>query len=91
VQKKYILTLTDAERKQLREIIRTGKSSARRVMRAPILLHADDEATDATIARSLHVGQRIVERTRQKFVEGNLEFAVSDRPRLVFPATFEGA
>jgi transposase len=81
MQKKYIVDLTDCEREQLREIIKSGKSSARRVMRAHILLHADEGATDAAIARSLHVGQRTVERTRQKFVEGNLEFALSERPR----------
>lgn len=81
MQKKYIVDLTDAEREQLREIIRTGKSSARRVMRAHILLHADEGATDAAIAHALHVGQRTVERTRQKFVQGNLEFALSERPR----------
>jgi transposase len=81
MQKKYIVTLSEAEREQLREIIKTGKTTARRVMRAHILLHADEGASDAVIARSLHVGQRTVERTRQKFVEGNLQFALSERPR----------
>lgn len=81
MQKKYIVTLTDVEREQLLDIIKKGTVSARRVMRAQILLHAHAGATDAAIAHALHVGQRTVERTRQKFVEGNLAFALSERPR----------
>jgi transposase len=38
-------------------------------------------ATDAAIAAALHIGERTVERTRQRFVQGNLAFALSERPR----------
>jgi transposase len=81
MNKKYIVDLTDAERTQLLELIKKGTLGARKLTRAHILLQAHDGTSDATIAAALHVGKRTVERTRQKFVEGNLEFALSERPR----------
>jgi transposase len=81
MNKKYIVDLTDAERTQLLDLIRKGTLGARKLTRAHILLQAHDGATDAAIAAALHVGKRTVERTRQKFVEGNLEAALSERPR----------
>jgi transposase len=79
--KKYIVDLTGAERSELRELIKKGTAPARKLTRAHILLRADEDATDAAIAEALHVSIRTVERTRMKFVEGNLAFALSERPR----------
>ena len=81
MNKKYIVDLTDAERTQLLDLIKKGTLGARKLTRAHILLGADDGASDAAIARALHIGKRTVERTRQKFVEGNLEAALSEQPR----------
>ena len=39
--KKYIVTLNAAERERLAALIRTGKHSARKLLRARILLKAD--------------------------------------------------
>ena len=39
--KKYVVKLSEDERNQLNEMIRKGKSSARRLMKARILLKAD--------------------------------------------------
>ena len=79
--KKYIVSLSDDERAELRELVRKGTHSARKLTRAHILLQADTGTTDATIAEALQVGKRTVERVRQRFVEGNLEQALSERPR----------
>ena len=79
--KKYIVDLTDAERTELRDLIKKGTAKARTLTRAHILLRADEDATDAAIAEALHVSIRTVERTRQKFVEGNRAAALSERPR----------
>jgi hypothetical protein len=79
--KKYIVDLSDAERSELRELIKKGAAKARKLTRAHILLRADEDATDAAIAEALHVSLRTVERTRMKFVEGNLVAALSERPR----------
>lgn len=79
---KYIVELTDAEHTQLLDLIKKGALGVRKLTRAHILLQAHDGATDAAIAAALHIGKRTVERTRQKFVEDNLEYALSERPRL---------
>jgi transposase len=78
--KKYIVDLTQQEKADLQALIRKGKRAARTIMRSHILLLASDGKPDALIAETLHIGVRTVERTRQKFVEGGLEWALSDRP-----------
>jgi len=79
--KKYIVEMTTEEEGQAQEITRKGKSSARRVKRAHILLLANKGKTDGEIAEALSVGSATVGRTRKKFVEGGLEYALSERPR----------
>jgi len=48
---KYILKLSADEREKLLAITRLGKSSARRITRARILLKADQRLSDEQIAR----------------------------------------
>jgi transposase len=81
MRKKYIVNLTVEERDQLLNLIKKGSASARKLTRAHILLRADEGATDDQIAVALHVNRSTVERTRKKLVEGNLEWALSERPR----------
>jgi len=80
-KKIYIVDLTEDERGELLDLIKKGKPSARKVARSHILLQADEGATDKVIAVSLHVGRATVERTRKRFVEGNLERALNEDPR----------
>jgi transposase len=80
-QKIYIVDLKEDERSELRDLIKKGKPSARKVARAHILLLADEGATDKAIAAALHVGRATVERTRKRFVEGNLARALNEDPR----------
>lgn len=79
-KKKYLVDLTTEERSVLEQLLQKGKSSARKLTRARILLQADEGETDEEIATALAVGVATVERTRQRFVEANLE-ALNDRPR----------
>lgn len=79
---KYVVTLTAEERQQLLEITHQNKVSARRFKRAQILLLSDDGHQDGTIAQMLYVGESTVHRTRQKFVDGGVECALSEAPRL---------
>jgi transposase len=81
MRKKYIVELTAEERKELLDLIKKGSASARKLTRAHILLRADEGASDGHIAEALHVNRSTVERTRKKLVEGNLEFALSERQR----------
>lgn len=79
--KKYLVDLTTDERDHLEGLLKRGKVGARVSARARILLHAAEGATDAAIAAAVRVGGATVERTRQKFVEGGLDWALRERPR----------
>ena len=80
-RKIYIVDLTEEERTYLLDFIKSGEHSARKLNRARILLLADEGKADSEIAGALHTGTATVQRTRQRFVEGNLEGALSERPR----------
>ena len=79
--KKYVVTLTDEERRSLRRLISSGRASARKLTRARILLKADRGEgqpgwDDATISQGLEVARATVERVRKQFVEEGLEEAL---------------
>ncbi len=78
--KKYLVDLTDDDRAALQALVGRGKTHARKVTRARILLHADRGATDSEIVTALGIGIATVERTRRRFVEEGLE-ALNERPR----------
>jgi transposase len=73
--------LTEAESREVMELVKKGEASARKINRARTLLLAAERKVDTTIADVLKVGVRTVEHTRQRFVEAGLEFALNDRPR----------
>jgi len=79
--KKYLVTLTDAERESLLALTKKGTLGARKLNRAHILLQADGGATDIAIAAALHIGTATVERVRKRFVEGGVETALNEQPR----------
>jgi len=79
--KKYIVELTADETKQLLDLTRRGKTSARKLKRTQILLLANEGKIDETICEGLHVGLATVERVRKRFVLEGLEAALNERPR----------
>ncbi len=74
---KYLVDLTEEERASLLDVIHKGKTTARRVARAHVLLRASVGATDEEIAEMLHLGLSTVHRTRQRFVDEGLTVALS--------------
>lgn len=78
---KYIVDLSDEERAQLLGFIAKGKTSARKLARARVLLKADEGLADEAVVRALNVGIATVGRVRQRFVEEGLECALNDKPR----------
>ena len=80
-KKIYIVDLTQEERTELLEFITSGKQAGRKLNRARILLLADEGKTDKEIAAALHTGIATVQRTRQRFVAGNLDGALNERRR----------
>ena len=82
--KKYRVTLTKEERAELKQLISKGKSAARKLTRARILLLADEEAAgqrykDAEIVTALGVSRPTVERTRRTCVEEGIEAALNHK------------
>jgi transposase len=79
--KKYVVDLSEDEKQHLEELTTRGKSGARKIRRARILLLADEGYIDKEIARVLGAAVTTVERVRKRFVEEGLEAALSERPR----------
>ncbi len=79
--KTYVVDLTGTEKQKLLEMTNKGQSGARKIKRANILLLTDTGKTDKEIAEVLHTSIPTVERTRQKFVAGNLDFALGEQSR----------
>ena len=72
MQKKYIVRLTDQERKALHEVIKKLKGSSQKVKRAQILLKVDADGpcwTDDRIAEAFGCRRQTVENIRQRCVE----------------------
>ncbi len=88
--KKYLVTLTDAEREMLLALTKKGIRAARTLTRAHIRLQADAGATDDTIAQALHVGTATAERVRKRFVELGVDGALTERPRPGAKAKLDG-
>jgi len=83
----YKVTLDKEERSSLISLTKKGKHSSRKVIHAFILLNSDEGAfaeepkrTNKSIADFLHVGERMVERIKKRFVEEGLEAALEDKP-----------
>jgi transposase len=78
---RYHVELSQVERDELKALLSGGKHAARKLKRAQILLAADAGASDEAIATSVAVGGSTVYRTKRRFVEGNVEAALSEEPR----------
>ena len=77
---RYRVELSQAERDELMAMFGGGKHAARKLKRAQILLAADAGRSDEEIARTIPVSLSTVDRTKRRFVEGNLERALSEEP-----------
>ena len=78
---RYRVELSQAERHELMTMLSGGKRAARKLKRAQILLAADAGRSDEEIARTVPVSGSTVYRTKRRFVEGNLERALSEELR----------
>ena len=96
MKKKYIVTLTQEERRMLQAMLSKSKAAARKLMHARILLKADASPggsgwDDDQIAEGLEVGRATVERVRRGFVEEGFEAALERRnPRRQYQRKLDG-
>jgi hypothetical protein len=96
--KKYVVRLSQEERDQLDELIRKGKSPAKRQLKARILLKADvgkkgEGWSDGKIIKALNTSESMVYRVRQQLVEEGFEAVLSRKQRATppVPYIFDGA
>ena len=81
MNKKYVVDLTEDERKELKRLVGSGRHTARRIRWAHALLKADVGWRDAKIAEVLDMSIPTVQRLRQRFVEEGLDVALGARTR----------
>ena len=78
---RYRVELSEAEQAQLHRLVSGGRHPSRKVKRAQILLAAHAGVSDDDIVRAVSVGGSTVYRTKRRFVEGNLDLALSEEMR----------
>jgi transposase len=78
---RYHVELSQSERDELVSLLSGGRRAARLLKRAQILLAADAGTSDEAIAATLAVSGSTIYRTKRRFVEANLEGALSEEPR----------
>src|SRR5467141_4434073 len=95
--KKYVVRLSEEEREQLERLLRKGKSPARRLLKARILLKADvsdagEGWSDSRIIKALETSVSMVYRVRKQLVEEGLEAVLSRKQRATpaVPPIFDG-
>ena len=86
--KRYIVRLSEAERNELRAVIKTLKGSSQKVRRAQILLKADADSSnwsDARIAEAFCCRPQTVENIRKRLVTQSFEVALNGLQRSTPP------
>jgi hypothetical protein len=94
---KYVVRLSAEEREHLQALIRKGKSPAKRLLKARILLKADvsevgEGWSDNRIVGALDTSASMIYRVRKQLVEEGFEAVLSRKPRMTppVPAIFDG-
>src|SRR6201986_251515 len=95
--KRYVVRLRAEEREQLESLIRKGRSPAKRLLKARILLKADvseagDGWSDSRIITALDTSASMIYRVRKQLVEEGFEAVLSRKRRMTPPvaAIFDG-
>jgi hypothetical protein len=84
--KRYVVRLSGEERERLEAMLRKGKSPARQLLKARILLKADvsdagEGWSDSRIIEALETSPSMVYRVRRQLVEEGFEAALSRKQR----------
>ena len=82
---KYIIELSEQDRIELYDIVTKGTSSARKILRANILLASDRRSgkymTVAEIAKAYHTTPTTVQTVRTSYCEKGLEATINRKKR----------
>ncbi len=83
--KKYIVTLTEDERKNLGALTSKGKHRSQKILNALILLGCDEgefqkkRLINKEIAKVLNVSMKKIDRVKKRFVEDGLDITLNGR------------
>jgi hypothetical protein len=83
--KKYIIMLTEDERKALSDLTFKGKQKSQKILNALILLacdegeHQTERSTNEEISRVLHISMRKIDRVKKRFVEDGIDAALDKK------------
>lgn len=86
----YVITLSEADRRELETLVRRGRAEYRQVMRARIVLAAAMGESNAGIARRLGISVDTARRWRARFHHHG-RAGLADRPRSGRPRIFTAA
>jgi hypothetical protein len=96
-KKRYVVELSADERKRLEELIRKGKSPAKKQLKARILLRADESrrgpnGNDPKISEALGTYPMMCARVRQQFAQGGIDAVLNRKQRATppVPRIFDG-
>jgi hypothetical protein len=82
---RYIVTLTEDERKSLHELTSKGKHNSQQILNALILLNCDksewniSHSTNEEISCVLNISMRKIDRVKKRFVEEGLEVVLNGK------------
>ena len=80
-REKYAVRLAQGERERLQQLVRNGKSPARKTARARILLKTSQGWSAPRVAEALDISLGTVFPIKRRFAEGGLVGALEERPR----------
>jgi transposase len=91
-RRKYRVNLREEERAGLHKLVTSGRTAARTLTRARILLKSDGGDDDQTIAEALDVGLATISRVRQRCVKEGVEAAITSRkPHRYYQRKLDGS
>ena len=95
MNKKYRVNLTQSQRDFLIKLSKKGVEYVRKIIRAKILLYADESSccnykTDSEIAELLSIVTSTAARVRKRFYEGGVDYALGEKKRIGRPKKLRG-
>ncbi len=83
--KKYVVTLSEDERKTLGDLTSKGNQKSQKILNALILLGCDEgkyqtgRSTNEEMSRVLQISMRKIDRVKKRFVEDGIDVALNNK------------
>lgn len=82
--------LSEDERVYLKEFVRTGEKKARMIVRANVLLLADQGCDNTEISKLAGVHRQSIWRVKKRYLKEGLQSALTEKPRSGQPRKYTG-